>query len=224
METGYRSNASLHDLFHLHKNFCIEGEIEVDSGSEFYETEMTVDRSLMSATGVSDDPSGHGSGYLAGHYPHSGGGKDPDSAPLVLGACLGEIGRQEAPAVMSHILHLAVDRIPVGMDVEGGHEHGKHYGIRFEIFRLEYFLYGHDMPVDGAHHHVSPFSAVVALGAAEEIENKKVANRGDGGEYCREGIRGHKQPYGDVYGRKHEEKKNEDIGAFSVYLHYLWIL
>ena len=123
--------------------------------------------------------------------------------------------------MVSHIFHLSIHRIPIGMNVERRHEDREHYGIRFKVFRFIYFLNRHYLTVDRAYHHIAARPLIMTLGAAKKIEHENVDHRRYGGEYGREHDRGHKKPHRHVECGEYDKEENEDICAFVVNLHVL---
>lgn len=184
---------------------------------------MIVDIGLVALTGVGDDASGHCSGDLT-HGDAVAVGLDADGAPLVVGARLGEVGGEEASAVMAHVFHGAVDGIPVGVDVERRHEDGEHDGLRVEVFTLVDLFDGDDVSVDGADHHVLSFPLVVAAGASEEIEDEEVDDHGDDRENQRQRERRQEKPYRHVERQQHDGEEDKYVGAFAMYLHFSILL
>ena len=97
--------------------------------------------------------------------------------------------------MMLHIFNRSVYRKPVGMHVQGRHEHREHHGFLLEILPFEGALHCHYATVDRAYHHPHALAAVMTLRATEKIEDEAIDYRGKDTEACRNQNRRHKEPY-----------------------------
>lgn len=123
--------------------------------------------------------------------------------------------------MMADVFHGAFCRIPVGMYVEWRHEYGKHDGFRFKIFRLIHFLNSHYFSVNRAYYHIFAWSGIMSQWTTEEVEHEKIHDYGNGREYCRDDVWRHEEPHGNIQNPEHKEKQYKDVGAFSMYLHFI---
>lgn len=128
-------------------NFGIEGEENIDTGTEFDESHVPVNRGFVARLGIGDYAAGNRPGNLSGNDNLPVAGADDDSRPLVFSAGLGKVGRHETTRMMFHFKNFPVNRKPVGMDVEDGHEHRELAAAAFQNFRLENFFKGHHCAV-----------------------------------------------------------------------------
>lgn len=156
---------------------------------------MFIDRCLFTFSCVCHDSARHCSGYLPYGYSFAAIRLYPYSAPLVVGACLRKVCREKPAVMMLHIFDRSVYRKPVGMHVQGRHEHREHHGFLLEILPFEGALHSHYATVDRAYHHPHALAAVMTLRATEKIEDEAIDYRGKDTEACRNQNRRHKEPY-----------------------------
>ncbi len=170
---------------------------------------MIVDIGALARTGICDYAPGHSPRYLSNHKSAAIVHCDAHGAALIVGAGLRQVGRQEAAAVMGHVIDRAVNRKPIGMHIERRHEDRHHHRLRQQPFALEHTLHGHHLAVDRADHAVSALAPVMAFRTSEEIEHKHIYNQRHRRHKRRDDVRGHEEPHRHVEHCQHYEKQDE---------------
>lgn len=199
--------------------FGAERQKDIDSRAEFDKSQMLVDAGLVAGLGVGDNAAGDGAGNLPHEHVLALGSADQDGRSLVFGAGLGKIGRQEAPGLMGNESHLAIDRIPVGMDIENAHEHRKLDTAAFEDLGFVYLLERHDLAVDARYDGAGCVARKVAAGRAEEIHGQEVEKYSDGGDGDRDSLGANIQPQRHIDSHQQDQADDQNVRSFVMYFY-----
>ena len=108
---------------------------------------MLVDITLLIGLSIGDDATCHGSSYLAYQDVLTVGRSNHDVRMFVLLAGLGQPGLVVVAVLVVHELDLAIDREPVGMNIQRTHEDANHKTLVMEILILFGFLNNYNLAV-----------------------------------------------------------------------------
>ena len=92
---------------------------------------------------------------------------------LVLLAGLGQPGLVVVAVKVLHKLHLAINRIPVGMHIERTHKDGDHEALIVEISVLFYLFYYNNLTIGGRDNQLVGIAIEIADGATIKVECDK---------------------------------------------------
>lgn len=128
--------------------------------------------------------------------------------------------------MMLHVNYFAVNREPVGVNVERRHEYRQLNRFPFYEFRFVYLFYHNYFAVYGTYAHSPALPVINSFGTAEKVEHKGVDHHTYAGAYRGYGYGRHKQPRRDVDSYEHYEEDNQDVGPLMMdfnafYLHLL---
>lgn len=76
-------------------------------------------------------------------------------------------------------------------------------------------------PSTEPYYHIFAWSGIMSQWTTEEVEHEKIHDYGNGREYCRDDVWRHEEPHGNIQNPEHKEKQYKDVGAFSMYLHFI---
>lgn len=176
-QVGNRCKSAASYVVKVHKNLCIHREIDIDSGTEFDEAKMLINSGFLTLLSVSDNAASHSTGHLTHRDTLPVVAEDTYCGALVLCTALRKIGRQKTTAMMTHILYRAVNREPIGMDIERRHKYRYLNGFALQIFRLEHLLHNHHLAIDGTNSPAETRTFIVAFRATEEVEDENIKHQ-----------------------------------------------
>ena len=161
-------------LPYAHFDIGIYGQIEVYARAELNEAQMLVDVALLIGVNVSDDTSGYGTSHLAHEYLSALRRFYDYRRALIICAGFRQPSSLETTVLMVNAAHRAIDRYPVGMNVEQTHEDAHHDAAVVEILVFLDLLYDHHSAVARSYDHALSVLSEKTYWATEEIDHYKV--------------------------------------------------
>ena len=86
-QAGYLGNATGGFVAKLNHYLSVEGQIDIDSGAEFYETHVLFHAHGVARLHIGDYATSHSTGYLAHEDVVTGGSVNNHGRALIFGAC-----------------------------------------------------------------------------------------------------------------------------------------
>jgi len=204
-------------LSHLHAYLRAEWQIDVNSGSEFYKSQMLVDVAVFFRLGVGNDAPCHGSGNLPAQNLRAAVGNEHHVGMLVFFACLRQPCLVEIAVLMMNELHLAVNGEPVGVYIEKAHEDTHHNPLVVEVcVFLNLFDYNH-LAVGWSDHDIFRVSVEESLRTAEEIDYYSIYDAKNEEKAPERNLVVERHPQYCCYGSDEYDAVEQGVGALSMY-------
>jgi hypothetical protein len=153
----------------------IQRQVEINTGSEFDETNFFTLLSLFAFDDVPFDTFGKGAGNLSHENQRITGVIDNGGA-LVFRAAFGVPGYQVFAGVIFEVLDQTTDRASVHVYVERRHKNGNLQAPVVEVFSFGYFLDYANAPVCGCVHDPLVSGGNNSYRIAEKLHNNAVKN------------------------------------------------